>query len=154
MHGGSKGSPAELTARRREVESKASTALVKSGYAPVSDPVGELLDVAGQIVGVKDYLAEQVAQLTELATIDRQGSENVRAVLSAFERSLDRCANVLVRINRLGLEAKRVQIERDKINMVSEALKRAVYAGCDDDAGRVVLDAWATEYEALRAEDA
>jgi hypothetical protein len=154
-HGGAIGSPGYLAARRREVEAKASSALVQSGYAPVSAPVNELLDIAGQIVGVKDFLADQVAQLGDLTSIDRAGTENVRAIMSAFERALDRAASVLVSVNKLGLEERRIQIEADKVLIVAEALKRAVWsdtADLDFDQGQAVLRAFAVEHDALVSE--
>ncbi len=95
----------------RVIEAKAAAAVRDLTGRPVDDPVLELLRVAGETIALKDLLRGEVERLSSLETYSASQGEEVRALLRAFERALDRCGRFLVDINRLGLEAKRVQLE-------------------------------------------
>lgn len=106
-----------------------SAALVaRRGYEPVADPVEALLSVAGEMVALKDALADQVAKLTDITVTDRTGAQNIAATLGAYERLLSQVAKTLTAINRLGIQNRRVNIEAVQAGLLAEALQRAVFS--------------------------
>jgi hypothetical protein len=134
------------------VTANAAALVAKQGYAPLDDPVEALLSVAGEMVALKDALANQVAALTEVTVTDRTGAENVAAVLVAYERGLERVAKVLVSMNRLDIQSRRVDIERARLELFADAVKRAVWsdvAGLEYDQGLRVIDAVVIELGTL-----
>jgi hypothetical protein len=150
-HGGS-APQVRNAARRRDVTANAAALVAKQGYAPLDDPVEALLSVAGEMVALKDALANQVAALTEVTVTDRTGAENVAAVLVAYERGLERVAKVLVSMNRLDIQSRRVDIERARLELFADAVKRAVWsdvAGLEYDQGLRVIDAVVIELGTL-----
>jgi hypothetical protein len=141
-------------ARRREVTASAAALIRKKGYAPLDDPVEALLSVAGEMVALKDALADQVAKLTDITVTDRTGAENVAAVLAAYERGLERVAKVLVSMNRLDIAARKVNVEAVQAGLLAEALRRAVFsdrARLDFDTATIILAIASDEFEALMA---
>jgi hypothetical protein len=141
-------------AKRRVVNANAAALVARSGYDPVADPVEALLDTAGEMIALKDALADQVARLQDVTVTDRTGVESVSAVLAAYERGLDRLARTLVAINRLGIMERHVSIEEAKLQMMADAVRRAVYshtANLDYDTGQRVLEAIVVELQALPA---
>ncbi len=103
-------------------------------------------------MSLKDALARNVAALTEVTVTDRTGAENVAAVLAAYERALERVAKVLVSMNRLNIQARRVQVEAVQAEILAEALRRAVYSAAAQltyDQATTVLSLAAVEFAAL-----
>jgi hypothetical protein len=97
--------------------------LKAKGYEPTVNPVEELLSLGTEVTGLKDVLRSRVAALSdpEWVTTSKLAVEDVRAVVSAYERALDRCERTLTNMLRLDLEARRVQI--------AEMIWRAIAAG-------------------------
>jgi hypothetical protein len=152
-HGGSAG-PVKAAARRRVVEANAAAVVAREGYAPMDSPVEALMDTAAEMVRLKDVLSDQVAQLTEvsLTVRDRTGAENVAAVLGAYERALERVGKILVSMVRLDIANRRVDIEQEKLTLIADAVRRAVWsdtAALEYDQGMRVLDAIAEEMDSL-----
>jgi len=120
----------------------------------MDDPVEELLRLASEAVAFKDILAERVAVLTELSSVDRTGQETISAVLAAYAGALKEASAVLVQLNRLDIAARRVQVEAVQAGLLAEALKRAIWTPAADltwDQGQAVLAAASDEFAALVA---
>jgi hypothetical protein len=126
MHGG-RAPQVAAAARTRAVEAKAARQLRAEGYEPTVNPVEELLSLGAEVTALKDVLRARVADLSdsEWVTTSKLAVEDVRAVVSAYERALDRCERTLTNMLRLDLEAQRVHLaQRD-----AEAIWRAIGAG-------------------------
>ena len=126
LHGGA--SPqARRAAQVRTVEARAAR-LVPSTSEPLSDPVGALLQLAGEVVGFKDWLGGRLADLRDDQWVSRTklGAEQVSAWTSAYERALDRAARLLVDLGKLGLEERQVQISQRTGEMLAQAVMAAL----------------------------
>lgn len=126
MHGG-RAPQVIAAARSRVVEADAVRQLRAEGYEPTVNPVEELLSLGAEVTALKDVLRARVADLSdaEWVTTSKLAVENVRAVVSAYERALDRCERTLTNMLRLDLEAKLVHLaQRD-----AEAIWRAIGVG-------------------------
>lgn len=130
LHGGM--SPQALrAAEERLAEEKARHILARLDVQPVGNALEELALVAGQCVAWKDACAEMVNKLREdeIRYSGREGgalTEQVRAELLLWERSLDRCITVLSAIARLGLDERLVVIEEGKAKLVAQAFAEAL----------------------------
>ena len=126
MHGG-RAPQVIAAAQTRVVEAQAARQLQAAGYEPSVNPVEELLSLGAEVTALKDVLRARVADLSDDAWVTKSklAVEDVRAVVSAYERALDRCERTLTNMLRLDLEQRRVHIaERD-----AEAVWRAIEAG-------------------------
>jgi len=139
LHGGE--SPQALEgARRREVEERAREVLRRKwadGLEPtVTDPLGELARIAGEVVAFKDYLRDQVTELDGVLTYwtDREypagddvtrteQTEQLRAVVTAYERSLDRAAKVLASIVKLDLAGRMLELRTAQAEQIVGAVR-------------------------------
>ena len=109
VHGG-RAPQVKAAGRRRLAEQRAIGVLARQGRRPIGSPTEELVRVAEEIVNLKDVLLEHVERLRSIARTDKTGREEVRAVLSAYERGLDRTVRSLVDISKLGLEERLVNL--------------------------------------------
>jgi len=82
------------------------------GFTPVSDPLTALADLAGEVTAMKQYFLGRVNALREeeLTSQTTLGAEQVHAILSAYERALDRCARVLTDMAKLNLDERLVRV--------------------------------------------
>jgi len=103
MHGGS-APQVTRKAAVRVAEAKAATLADLAGAGPVSDPLGALLDLAGQAVVLTDALRAMVARLEDV------GTDGVAPELSAYLCALGRAESILVAIARLDLDARLVRV--------------------------------------------
>jgi hypothetical protein len=78
MHGAN--SAVRLRGRQRIIEAQALNVLSKNRVVPVTDPLTELARLAGEVVALKDLLAERVSELREAGAIE----------VALYERALDR----------------------------------------------------------------
>ena len=87
---------------------------------------------------------------------DHRAGEQIHAYVTLFERSLDRSAKILVELNKLGLEERRVRIAEREIVLVGNALMAALdRAGLDGETRRAIGGYLADELtKAQAAEDA
>jgi hypothetical protein len=126
MHGG-KAPQVIAAARSRVAEADAVRQLRAEGYEPTVNPVEELLSLGAEVTALKDVLRARVADLSDVewVTSSKLAVEDVRAVVSAYERALDRCERTLTNMLRLDLEQRRIHLaERD-----AEMIWRAIGAG-------------------------
>jgi hypothetical protein len=136
MHGG-KAPQVAAAARTRVVEALAARQLRAEGYEPTINPVEELLSLGSEVTALKDVLRTRVAELSdpEWVTTSKAAVEDVRAVVSAYERALDRCERTLISLLRLDLDSRRVRIEERQAEIVAQAVEAALAAlGIDDHA--------------------
>lgn len=110
-HGGT--APQIVAAKaERATEAKLTNLLARYGVEPVTDPLQELLNLAGEAVAWKSMMSDRVAELAahEWRYSDHHGGEQLRAELTLFERSVDRCARILTDTARLDLDARIIAI--------------------------------------------
>jgi len=126
---GARSPQAERKAAERLAEAKAAKTAARwsEGRNPADlNPVDELLKVAGKIVAFQEAIEGMLAELPEGEwRRDHRAGEQLHALVSLFERSLDRCAKVLVDVNKLNLEEQRVRI-MDREAMVIVSLVKAI----------------------------
>ena len=92
--------------------------------APLRHPVEELVAVAAEIRAWQTVLRERVAELRQLAGIDKLGREQERAIVGLYERSLDRSAKVLESMVRLDLDARKDRLTEDQGRMLANVFRR------------------------------
>jgi hypothetical protein len=119
-------------AERRE-EQRMVAALSTLGEAtPVSDPLGSLLRLAGEVQAWLTVTRSRVEDAEHLTAIGA-GGEQERVIVRLYERALDRAAKLLEGIARLDIEARLTAIaERDMAAI--EATYEAVWAAGRDGA--------------------
>lgn len=100
---------------------------LRDAAAPVTDPVGDLLLVAGRAKVLMEFLAFKASELETLRFATNTG-EHVRAELSAYERSLDRCARILSDIVKLDLWDRMVRANEAQAQAIIEALAAGMTA--------------------------
>ena len=134
MHGGATKTTRDLSAKRvaaKKAEASAKKILEIEGWEPVTDPYAELLNLAGEVLKVRDIFREKVEELTNLKD---EGGENIATqidvLVSAYERALDRSERVLLGIGRLDLDARiaalHARIDANTAELVSSALNYAL----------------------------
>lgn len=112
MHGGASPRSREA-ATRRELAHRADVVLDTLDVEPLANPVDALLQVAGEVVAVKDWLAERFAE----ADADTQ-----YVLAEMLGRALDRASRLLVEIHRLDLEPRRQAIEEGRVLQIVDVI--------------------------------
>ena len=133
MHGGT--SPnAKARVVREETSQKMASAVAIHNLGPVHDPLTALKDLAGEVVGWKDAMREQVEGLQSLSYSTEYG-ETAKAIVQLFERSLDRATTVLSTIARLNIDERLAAVTERQARMIEDAFFAAL-----DEAGIPALD--------------
>jgi hypothetical protein len=111
-----------------EAKAKASKALATAGGDPDDlDPVLALLGIAQEVLAFKHQVNGMLAEVNATDwRRDHRAGEQIHSLVTLMERSLDRSAKVLIEINRLGLENRRVRIAEREITAVGNALLSAL----------------------------
>lgn len=126
MHGGA--SPqAKTAAGRRQVEGEALALLAELGVTPVSDPLAQLLQLAGEVLAWQKATAGLVNELTSIRYQGGSG-EQLRAEVQLYERAMDRAANVLSAIARLNIEERLMRLSERQADAVIGAVNAALQA--------------------------
>lgn len=125
FHGGN-APQVRAAAAGREVEARAEFAVRNLEGTPVTDPVGQLLRIAGAIVELERFLRAEAERLSTIETWSPTAGEEIRATLRAYERALDRSARVLAEINRLGLEDRAQRLRAAEVGLLGGVLERAL----------------------------
>jgi hypothetical protein len=127
-HGGK--SPQALAKANERMFEKRVRGLI-SGYVsePVTDPVSELMRLAGDAKRWYQVLEDVVDSLGDrMRYTDAKGSENLRAEIAVYERAMDRLMQLLSTMARLNLAERAVRIDEAKakllIELVSTAMRR------------------------------
>lgn len=114
-----------------EVEAQAARAVVGlSDAAPVTDVLGELAKLAGEVLAWKRVCAARLESLGDAIryTADGAGTEQLRAEVAVFERSLDRCERVLSAIARLDIDSRLARISEQQAAVIARAVEVALAA--------------------------
>jgi hypothetical protein len=146
-------------AARRQAEQAATEFLTRDGStpSPVYDSLDALSLLAGEILARKDYLRAQVQQLDgELTYAHASGAgigaaaEDVRAVVAAYERALDRATKVLSILARLDLDERLMRIRGAQADTLFSAIESALIAsGYSGQALADIKEAIADNLEAI-----
>ena len=111
MHGGVL-NPVKV--KERQIVAKVNGELQRRGWDPVTDPLAELADLAGEILEFKELCREQINHLESWVGYNQDEEEFARALVQAYERSLDRSGKILLDMSRLGLDAAALQAARER----------------------------------------
>jgi hypothetical protein len=92
------------------------------------NPLEALLEMANEQVAWKNLCLAKLAKLQEDEWRwdgDRAG-EQIRSEIVMYERAIDRATNTLIKISRLGIEAKLAQIAEKQVSIVETAIVRTL----------------------------
>ncbi len=101
--------------------------LERENVVPVDNPLQQLQLLAAEVLRYKDMLAEKVEELRSWTYTDVSDHEDIRAVLSAYERSLSQAQRTMVDMARLGIEERLVRLSEAQ----AELLKQVIVAVLD-----------------------
>jgi hypothetical protein len=130
-HGGAAGQSRAAAARRRAEKQAAAVLTARGQVVPIYEPLETLAEVAGEVVALKDYLRNQVDALNGVLTYSYasgeiaglgQSREDVRAVVAAYERALDRAARVLAVMAKLDLTGQLLPLRTRKAELIIAAI--------------------------------
>jgi hypothetical protein len=119
-HGGS-APQVQAAAKQRLAEAEARKAMERytPDRKPMENPVEALLSLASEIEGWRDYLAARVSELEQADwRRDHRAGEQLNAMISLYERSLDRAAKVLVDLGKLGIQDRLARLHEAQALMV------------------------------------
>ncbi|MFI2078689.1 hypothetical protein [Streptomyces triculaminicus] len=127
-HGGN-ARHAKVAAQRRiaeaAVEAQARRTLAALGADPVDNPLVALSELAGEVMGFKNALAERVNELSSIRYTGDAG-EQIRAEVLLYERAMDRAASVLGTIARLNIDERLAAISEKQAEAVVRAIDAAL----------------------------
>jgi hypothetical protein len=95
---------------------------------PVGHPVEELVKVAAEAKSWLAVLRERLAELQSFESHDRTGAEQEKAVVSIYERALDRTGRKLHELARLDLDTRLAVIEQERARLVLNLVLRVLEA--------------------------
>ena len=117
QHGGA--SPAALAkAKERLLEARIAGELARVAVVPVTNPVGELAALGGEVMAWLDLCRRNLEHLRGWEHADLKESMDIRPLIAVYERALDRAVVTMERMARLGLDAetlrRQLQIEAER----------------------------------------
>ena len=127
------------------------------GEIPVGHPVEELLGIAAEAKSWLGVLRERLAALSQFDTHDRTGADKESAIVSLYERSLDRTGRLLHELARLDLDTRVAVLEEERARLVLTLVLRVLESHDLDLDPRQIGTARtlvATELRALSQEEA
>jgi len=123
--------------RKRETEAKKlfdtlmrenNVSIETKNFDEEMNPLEALLEVAHEQVAWKNLCLAKLAKLQEDEWRwdgDRAG-EQIRSEILLYERAIDRATNTLIKISRLGIEAKLAQVAEKQVSIVETAIVRTL----------------------------
>lgn len=85
------------------------------GWDSITDPATVYADLAGEVWAWKEIARGCVAELESWSLTNKvTGSDDVRAVVQVYERSMDRAQRVLSDMLRIGLTAEHLRTARER----------------------------------------
>lgn len=109
LHGGS--TPNQKTkADLDKLDKTARTLLNRMELVPLDDPIGQLQKLAAEVVAFQAILGDKVEMLRTWTYDDISDKEEVRAVILAYERAMDRTGKLLVDMARLNIEERLAKV--------------------------------------------
>jgi hypothetical protein len=149
-HGGR--APQTISAvRRRRVLAEAAAEVRARGFQPVEDAPRTLQFLAGEAMALKDNLAARIAELssTDLIHVDRDGRENLSAILAAYRETLKDVTSAVVQLVKLDVPSRvAVDLDVERGRRVAVCVENAVYServGLTDDQIEAVMAEFAAE---------
>lgn len=118
MHGGKSPQAKERLARER-VDEKLTAMAAYYDKGPIQDPLSALKELAGEVVGWKDFMREKVAELDTLSYSTDYG-ETARAVVQLFERAMDRAGDFLFKIAKLNIDERLAAVSEQQAKMIED----------------------------------
>lgn len=149
LHGGNSPSAVRSAATQLAEREVRRTLEALGGAAPITNPLGELLRIAGESLAWMNVARQHAAALVDdgdLTTITDAGEE-VRAMVRVYERAMDRTAGVLARVAALKVDERLTVITQRDLERLRAAVDVAWAAGRD---GRDVESARAEAAARLR----
>jgi len=126
-HGGSSPAGSQSAAEQR-IEDQAQKLLYQHDAAPVANPLLALQALAGRALAMEAAIGEAVNRLGSIRYDTETGGEQLRAEVAVMERAMDRCGKLLTDIARLNIDERLAKIERDKADVIVEAIEIALAA--------------------------
>lgn len=125
--------------RRRLAIARADAQLSDIEYEPVTNPLADLADLAGQEKAVVAWAQARVEALAnEITYRDADDVEQLSVAVAVMERARERAARRLESLTKFGLEERRVAIEAAKVELVRDALLQALKDAGIDNASPVI----------------
>jgi hypothetical protein len=157
FHGG-KSPQVQAAIRRRSEEAHCRTLLERLGEPePVGHPVEELLGIASEAKAWSGVLRERLSELQSFESHDRTGAEQEKAVVSLYERSLDRTGRILHELASLDLDTRLAVSEQERARLLLNLVLRVLEASDLNLDARQILTARArvaTELRSLSLQEA
>jgi len=92
--------------------------LERENLVPVDNPLQQLQLLAAEMIQYKDLLADRVEMLRSLTYEDMSGRQDIRALLSAYERALQTSQRAMVDMARLGIEERLVRLSEAQAELI------------------------------------
>lgn len=128
-HGGKSPQALKQAARRKAAaivtqayQAEEGTYLAAEGIEPIADPVLELGKLAAEAVHWKNMLGAKVNQLVDLVTTNKEGTEQLQAEITLYERAIDRTAKLLQLLIAAGFEERRVKIDEQTAHVFNTVM--------------------------------
>ena len=152
MHGGSVKATRNKAAQRVEqfkADAKISRYLENVGYEPVENPLEALKDLAGEVVAVKNWLRDQVDNLSHESTV--QGDQ-ISSIMQLYSNFLDKSERILVNIGKLNIDERlaHIQTTQAQVMMIvfAEALNKVLGQDVErKDQAKVVIGQLLQKYD-------
>jgi hypothetical protein len=109
----------------RKAKFEAEKLLAKMGYEQITDPLGELLDLASEATKYREIFRQEVDKLLDADEVryEHRAGEQLRAEMALWERSAERCLKMYSEIVRLGIAERQVRIREAEIVLMAQAIR-------------------------------
>lgn len=127
LHGGN--TPGQKTkADRDRLDQELHTLLEREGVEPLDNPIAQLQLLAGNVVKWQEIIGDKVEQLRTWTYDDISDKEEVRAIILAYERAMDRTGKLLVEMARLNIEERMARVTEAQARIIIEVFIRVFKA--------------------------
>ncbi len=92
--------------------------LERENLVPVDNPLQQLQLLAAETLRYKEILADKVEELRSWTYENIDNHEDIRAILSAYERALERAQRAMVDMARLGIQERLVRLSEVQAELI------------------------------------
>jgi len=92
--------------------------LERENLVPVDKPLQQLQLLAAETLRNKEILADKVEELRSWNYENIDNHEDIRAILSAYERALERAQRAMVDMARLGIQERLVRLSEAQAELI------------------------------------